>query len=59
MITDKMPRGITPEVSSKQTINYSEAIRLLKNTDALLEKRKKQMRVQAMKAQKGNWMEET
>ena len=38
--------------------NYAEALRLLKNTDAMIDQRKKQLRVQAMKAHRGSWMEE-
>lgn len=38
--------------------NYGEALRLLKNTETLLERRKKQLRVQAIRAQKGSWIEQ-
>ena len=36
--------------------NYGEALRLLKNTDAMLDQKKKELRVRAMKAQRGSWI---
>lgn len=58
MILDSTKKITEASTLDHSTPNYAEALRMLKNTDALLEKRKKQIKVQAMKAQKGNWMEE-
>ena len=36
-------------------MNYAEALRLLKETEERLDKKKKQIRVDSMKADRGKW----
>jgi len=57
IIKNTKTEALTTPTNSEQP-NYAEALRLLRNADLLLEKRKRQLRVQAMKARKGNWMEQ-
>lgn len=58
MFINKTKTDTSATISNPQQINYSYALKVLKQTDALVEKRKKQLRVQAMKAHRGSWMEQ-
>ena len=56
MIVDRTKKGTEASTTETEVPNFGNALRMLKNADALLEKRKKQLRVQHMKAQKGSWI---
>ena len=56
MIVDRTQKGTEASTTENEVPNFGNALRMLKNADALLEKRKRQLRVQHMKAQKGSWI---
>ena len=59
MIGDRTKKGTEVSFSENDTPNFVNAIKMLKNADALLERRKRQLRVKQMKAHKGSWIEQT
>ena len=58
MKLDYTKRATEPIQTEANLPNYAEALRQLKQADALIEKKKKQLRVQAMKAHRGSWIEQ-
>lgn len=56
MSTYNPKKASTTTISHTEALNYGEALRLLKNTDAMIDRKKKQLRVKAMKAQRGSWI---
>ena len=56
MMVDRAKKGTEVSFTENETPNFLDAIKMLKNADALLERRKKQLRVQQMKAHKGSWI---
>ncbi len=58
MKLDYTKRTTEPVQTETNLPNYAEALRQLKQADALIEKKKKQLRVQAMRAQRGSWIDQ-